>query len=92
VPSDAIRSATASLDVGAVSEEHNLDIVFSKLKSSALGSSPHTDWGLLTMIIACNEPGLQILQEEQGAEQYLTILPRFLMPMVTGTLDNLAIL
>lgn len=50
-------------------------------KIAAFGSVPHTDWGLLTVIVACDEPGLQLLQKPQdgdgGAETYVTVLPRF---------------
>ena len=52
-----------------------------------LGSSPHTDWGLLTVILACDEPGLQLLQtathdkenspKSVEQEEYITVLPRF---------------
>ena len=41
----------------------------------SLGSSPHTDWGLLTLIIADDIPGLQIYNESD--DKYYTVKPRF---------------
>eukprot|EP00391_Amoebophrya_sp_Ameob2_P000711 CAMPEP_0179000286 /NCGR_PEP_ID=MMETSP0795-20121207/10572_1 /TAXON_ID=88552 /ORGANISM="Amoebophrya sp., Strain Ameob2" /LENGTH=1198 /DNA_ID=CAMNT_0020693235 /DNA_START=263 /DNA_END=3859 /DNA_ORIENTATION=- len=41
--------------------------------ASALGSSPHTDWGLLTLICADDVPGLQLFID--GC--YHTVKPRF---------------
>lgn len=46
--------------------------------SSVLGSSPHTDWGLLTLIVADDTPGLQLWSEEgEGRGVYRTVVPRF---------------
>ncbi|ETO19336.1 hypothetical protein RFI_17893, partial [Reticulomyxa filosa] len=40
-----------------------------------IGSSPHTDWGLLTLIAADDIPGLQLFDKEKN--QWLTVKPRF---------------
>ena len=47
-----------------------------------LGSVPHTDWGLLTFIVACDEPGLQISGQhvnppDEQPEQWFTVRPQF---------------
>lgn len=54
-------------------------------KTERMGSAPHTDWGLLTVIIACDEPGLQLLKTSDienstnrpVPEDYITVLPQF---------------
>ena len=42
-------------------------------KENYLGSSPHTDWGLLTLIIADDMPGLQL----SVGDKWHTVRPRF---------------
>eukprot|EP00406_Dinophysis_acuminata_P036020 CAMPEP_0179379160 /NCGR_PEP_ID=MMETSP0797-20121207/89699_1 /TAXON_ID=47934 /ORGANISM="Dinophysis acuminata, Strain DAEP01" /LENGTH=336 /DNA_ID=CAMNT_0021095237 /DNA_START=21 /DNA_END=1029 /DNA_ORIENTATION=+ len=53
---------------------------------AVLGSSPHTDWGLLTLIVADDTPGLQLFVPGPGGTagaadnrsgSYRTVVPRF---------------
>eukprot|EP00927_Polykrikos_kofoidii_P067303 TRINITY_DN62804_c0_g1_i1.p1 TRINITY_DN62804_c0_g1~~TRINITY_DN62804_c0_g1_i1.p1 ORF type:complete len:472 (-),score=48.35 TRINITY_DN62804_c0_g1_i1:68-1483(-) len=70
----------------SVSEDQSARISALNEKQIGLGSSPHTDWGLLTFILACDEPGLQLLatnpnrnnqEEDKDQEQWVTVRPEF---------------
>mmetsp|Transcript_201 Transcript_201/g.439 ORF Transcript_201/g.439 Transcript_201/m.439 type:complete len:408 (+) Transcript_201:3-1226(+) len=63
-------------------------------ESIGLGSSPHTDWGLLTFILASDEPGLQLsLGDDVQNETWSTVKPQFAKDWIfVNTGDFMALL